>query len=571
VTAVRLRRALVVVALLPIAACSLPLPGEVRPVGEGAAGQPVVAPLQVIPPRPNADATPVEAVLGFLGAQASTEGDHAIARQFLTDGGREHWRDEANVVVYDPDTLELQQAPGTGAGALVRVVSRVSGVVRGDGSYLARPDVTVSESYRLVRAGNRWLIDELPAGLRLTAADLRRSFAPHPVFYVAPAYGSKQRHLVPDLVFLPVDADLGRSLVQRLLRAPSQALLGSVSTAIPSGTRVHRFSVSAAGVVTLDLTGMTTVPTGVRAQDLSAQLVWTLRSLGATFRGVRVLMDGSPLAVPNASEVQEAGSWAGYDPQGLGTAPPYFYVAGRRLRSSTSLPPSVITSTDLGDRRAIPVDAVAVTPDQTRVAVLERSPSGSVAVRVGLLRGTAFPVVARAPGLTSPSWGAGNQGVWLVRNQRSLVRVDDRLRDVPVAGLPTGRLTSVAVSRDGARVALVVGGRLYVGRVDVVGGRVQVVGLALVLPALHQASHVAWSASTELVVLGVLRRSVQVVQVAVDGSSSQVLNVAGLVPTQVAASPAGVLVVAGDRLYLSTGAEFRQVQNGTVTGPAYPG
>jgi hypothetical protein len=49
------------------------------------------------------------------------------------------------------------------------------------------------------------------------------------------------------------------------------------------------------------------------------------------------------------------------------------------------------------------------------------------------------------------------------------------------------------------------------------------------------------------------------------------LNSAGLDPTGLSACPAGVVLVAGGRLYLSTGGAFRQVQGARSTAPAFPG
>lgn len=569
------RRVRVVVGalLLGLSGCSLPLPGDVRPVGDLPAEQRQAGPLQVIPPRPKADATPVEAVLGFLGAQASSEGSHAIARQFLSEDARSQWHDDVDVQVYDPDTLELQQGAGTGSStAVVRVVSRVSGGVSADGTYAPRPGVLVAEDYHLVRVGGRWLLDQVPEGLRLTAADLRRAFAPRSIYYLAPTSGRQRPHVVPDQVFLPIGPDLALTLVSRLLRPPSSSLEGSVSTAVPPGTRLRQLRTSSSGVVTVDLTGTRLPPAGERAQALSAQLVWTLRSLGATFRGLRLRFDGERLPVPDEGEVQEATAWDSYDPQGLGLAPPYFFTAGRRLRASVELPANAATSGEVGSGRAVAVDAAAVTPDRTLVALLEHSGSGPDTVRVGPLRAASFPVVARGAALSSPTWGSSDQGLWLVRGGSDVVRVQGGgLRPVTVVGLPGGRITSLAVSRDGVRVALVVAGRLYVGRVVLVAGTPRVVGLSLVLPALRGATRVSWASSTELVVIGVFTRSVQVAKVAVDGSSVQTLNTAGLVPVELTASPAGVVLGTPSGLYLSTGTPFRQVQTDAASAPAFPG
>jgi len=566
-----MRRVLVLLLVLSTG-CSLPLSKGVHSVGEVQAPQRQVAPLDVIPPGPKAGATPVETVLGFLGAQASSDGRHAIARQYLSAQARTTWDDDVDVQVYDPDTLEVQQlGGGTTSDAVVRVAARVTALVRADGSYVARPDVMLTESYRLVRGQGGWQLAEVPDGLRLTAADRLRAFAPFPVYYLAPGVGDALPQLVPDQVFLPVGTDLARTLVSRLLRPPSQALLGSVATAVPDGSVVREVSASSSGVVTVDLGGVGSLPVGRHAQDLSAQLVWTLRSLGASFRGLRLEVQGRPLAVPGEKEVQDAGEWDTYDPQGLGPRPPYFFTSGRRLRSSIELPSSPATTGAVGDGRAVAVDEVAVTPDRTRVALLEESPSGVTTVRTGPLRGTSFGLVARVRRLTSPSWGSSRWGLWLVRDGREVVRLQNGLRHVPVAGLPSGSVSSLAVSRDGVRVALVVGGRLYVGRIELVAGSPRVVGLTQVLPALHAATRVTWESGTGLVVIGVLNRSVQVARVAVDGSSVQVLNTAGLVPRGVTASPAGVVLATANGLFLSTGGAFRQVQVLAASAPAFPG
>lgn len=565
--------ALPIALLLLVTGCSLPLSSRVHSVGEVSPEQRQGAALQVIPPGPKADATPVEAVLGFLGAQASADGRHAIARQFLTPRERPRWSDDVEVQVYDPDRLTVQAVPGGDPGtAVVRVITRVTGRVRADGSYVTLAGQRVEEEYRLLHQRGGWLLDDVPAGLRLTAADRQRAFTAQDVYYLAPQPAGDQPHLVPDQVFLPVGGDPATTLVGRLVRPPSVALAGSVRTAVPEGARLGRASLSTSGVVTVDLTGVPKPPTGQSAQDLSAQLVWTLRSLGSAFRGLRLLVDGRPLAVPGEGPLQHVGDWDTYDPEGLGPNPPYFFTSGRRLRSSVELPAGPATAGDVGDGRAVAVDAVAVTPDRTRVALLEAPGAAVTTVRVGPLRGQSFPVVARGQALTSPTWGSGDLGLWLLSDGRQVVRVArGRLDPVVVAGMPGGRVSALALSRDGVRVGLVVGGRLYVGRVQLQDGRPRVTGLSLVLPGLHGVSALAWSSSTDLVVLGYLNRARQVLRVAVDGSSLQALNTAGLVPTEVAASAVGVVVVSGSRLYLSQGGSFHQVQSYASQAPVFPG
>jgi hypothetical protein len=556
-----------------LAGCSLPLPGGVSAVGDVPAEQREPVPLAVIPPGPQPGATPEQTVLGFLGAEASSGGRHAIARQFLTARERARWRDDLEVQVYDPERLEVREGRDEATDtAVVQVTAHVLAQIRTDGSYLTRPGDTVTEQYHLTRVGGQWRLDGVPDGLRLTPADRVRSYAPRNVYYLAATGEVATRRLVADRVFLPVGPDLAKSLVSRLLREPSQGVAGSVASAVPTGTRLGGVSRSSGGIVTVDLVGRAAVLPGQAAQDLSAQLVWTLRSLGPSFRGLRLRLNGSELKVPGEKDVQPADDWGVYDPEGLGPNPPYYFVSNHRLRGSDQLPGSPATLGQVGDGRAVRVDVVAVTPDRQRVAVLDTSRPRDTVVRVGDIAGPSFPVVAHGAAFSSPTWGPGSQGLWLLRNGQDVVRVvGTSVRPVTVLGAPSGRLTVLAVSRDGLRVAIVAGGRLYVGRIEVVLGAPVVVDLAPVLPSLHAVSAVAWASTTELVVLGVRTRATQVVRVAVDGSSVQTLSTAGLVPTQLAASPTGVVLVVGGRLFVSTGAAFQRVDGGAASAPVFPG
>lgn len=555
-----------------VAGCSLPLPGGVREVGDVSGEARQGLPLQVIPPGPRAGASPTEAVLGFLGAQASSVGGHEIARRFLAPAERPRWDDDAEVQVYDPDRLQVAALPGgSGLEQVVRVTARVTGTVRTDGSYLARANAVVTEDYRVQRVLGEWRLRDVPDGLRLTEADLQRAYRPRHVYYLAPGEVDDTPHLVPDLVFLPDDGDLAATLVERLLRAPSQSLAGSVRTAVPAGMRLRRAALSGAGVATVELVGGGQRPTGRGAQDLSAQLVWTLRAVGSGFRSLRLTVDGQPLSIPGVGAVQDAQGWESYDPEGLGPTPPYLFTSARRLRASIELPPNPATAGDVGEGDAVPVDVAALTPDRTTVALLDTSTPRDVVVRVGPLRGSAFPVVARSAGLSSPSWGSGDHGLWLLRGGREVVRVDGGLRRVTVLGLPDGQLRSLAVSRDGARVALVAGGRLYVGRVELQTSGPRVVGLTQLVPSLREGSQVVWESSTRLVVLSTGPRAAQLLRVTVDGSSVRTLNTAGLTPTAVAAAPVGVVVTSGGRLYLDAAGGFRLVQTDASRAPAFPG
>ena len=561
---------LLVVPVLAVG-CSLPLSRRVHEVD---AGQPLrrqQGDLQVLPPGPKKGQSPQDVVQGFLGAQANPDDHHAIAREFLTTAAAATWQDDAEVQVYDPDSLRMRAQGGEGSPT-VTVALIVSGQVRGDGSYLAQSAAHVTEQYSATRVRGDWRLSQVPAGLRLTPADRDRSYQASSVYYLAPKTGESPPHVVPDEVFVPVGPDPALALVQRLLRPPSQSLAGTVTSALPAGTALRSVAISGSGVVTVDLAaGLAELPPASR-QSLSAQLVWTLRDLGPTFSGLRLLSGGVPLPVPTVGPVQDAGSWNTYDPEGLGPNPPYYFVTARRLRASVTLPSGPATAGEAGDRGSVPVDSVAVTPDRTQVALLTGRAPGRVTVRTGPLRG---PVYAEGPtvrDLTSPTWGSGQYGLWMLEGGRRVVllpRGSKALVAVPVVLQPAGPLQALALSRDGARVALVIGGVLYVGRVEVVEGRPRVAGLTLVLPGLTRATCVAWSSGTELAVLGQLARPNQVLLVAVDGSSVTTLNSSGLTPVSLAASSAGLVVGSRSALYQASGRGFVRVQTGDL--PVFPG
>jgi hypothetical protein len=570
------KRALLVVLL--VAGCSLPLPRGVQKVQPGPVLRDEQGDIQVLPPGPKPGETPEEVVQHFLAAQANSTDDHAVARQFLSTTATAAWHDDAGVLVYDPDSLRVQAVPaGTGLvdTATVEVAATVVGEVRVDGSYASRAAVPLREAYRLERVKGEWRLARVPDGLRLTSADRQRSYRATDLYYLAPTSAGTPAHLVPDQVFLPADSSGGSGaadrLVRRLVQPPSVALGTAVSTAFPVGTRVRSVAMSGSGVVTVDLSGPLASLGPAARQAMSAQLVWTLRQLGSAFNGLRLLSSGDAFAVPSEGEVQAAGDWNTYDPEGLGRNPPYYYVASRRLRSTADLPAGPATAGTPGRAGAFAVDAVAVTPDRSRIALLEGVAPGLVTVRTGAPAGP-YQVGLTARALSSPTWGSGQDGLWALQSGRRVVLLSDgltRLRAVTVPGLPAGTLRSLAVSRDGARAALVVGDRLYVGRVGVTDAGPRLDGLTQVLPSLRDVTRVVWSSGTELVALGNLTRPRQVLRLAVDGSSAVVVSSSGLLPVSVAAAGSSLVVGTEDGLYTATGSGF---SNGVVgSAPAFPG
>lgn len=581
-----------VLALLMCASCGgLPTPQGVRSAENVQAEQTGSPGLQVLPPGPREGATAKELVTGFLDAQSSPEDDYAVARQFLAPGTE--WDPSASALLYRAGTQDVD-APEPG---VARVGLRVVGQISGAGAFSLR-DEKVTDDYRIVRDKDGQLrLSGVPAGVRLADIDRTRSFVPRNVYFLGlPAPGESTPHLVADRVFQLSTADPARALVQALLSGPTAALnppgqSGAVETAVPPGTRLRGVAVRD-NVVRVDLSREVLTLDATGRQRLSAQLVWTLLP---AYRGVELLVEGKPLPVSGTGAVQVRDDWAAYGPSGLGPDAPLLYVAGRRLRMlDGQLPASDVTGAD-----GIPVDRAALAPGQRALGVLtDGAGAAPDVVRTGPVTGP-FTEALSKPGLTSLTWGSGGWGLWLLQAGRDPLVRDPLIWLAPGPGAPptarartidyepppgAGPLAAIVASRDGARMAMVFGvgtaRRLYVGRIELSGGRPVVRRVLAVAPAMTGVVDVAWESDTSLVAFGSLKPTSEVLglRVAIDGSSLTPLNTSGL-PTggaiSIAAAPddnplvVGVDVGGKRSLYRPRDGLF--VDEGPGTAPFYPG
>ena len=401
--------AALVLALGPlVAGCGLPLSGGVQRPGEVAAAERLPAPINVLPPGPQPGATPEAVVLGFLAAQISARDAHGIARSFLAPAERDGWRDDAGVTVYEPRTATVGTPVDDGDGVLVDLSLDVVGEVAADGSARVQPPERTVQRYRLRRDDrDQWQLVQVPHGLTLSPAGRDRAFDPVSVHFLAPRDApDASRHLVADLLQLPADGDRAPELVERLLAGPSLGLGASAQTAVPEGTRLlEPVRTSPDGEVLVDLSEQVLALPPERRQELSAQLVWTLRQV-PDFTRLRLLAQGTPFAVPGADVVQPETAWSGYAPEGPVERPAGLALVGGMLRvldpptaerppprppSSAGSSTTPWTRGSAGSRRW--------TADGTRRSVL-----------VGALAGPLEQVAGPATGCARPRGGAATAG-----------------------------------------------------------------------------------------------------------------------------------------------------------------
>lgn len=550
--------------LLLVAACSLPLPAGVHTTSAVPSQQQAVG-LEVLPQGPTPGQTQTGVVSGFLAAQASPAGDYAIARQFLMGDAARSWSPSAGIRVYQPQNEVVEAVPIQLQPNSVRVQLDVVGDVDASGHFVAAPE-RVNDSYGLTKTAQGWRVSRVPehVGLQLSLPDLQRTFPVHDVYYLAPqAPGTTSRHLAPDRVFLPKAAGATGldTLVRRAFAPPSPALADAVEPVL-SGITPQAVTVTRDGTITVTLSEDAN---GLGADDLrnlSARLLWTLRSSYPNFNGLRLRTARAVLRPPGSADVQPPDAWRSFDPQALADDPAYYFVVRDRVRSSGPEQPATSAK----------AESVVVSPRGDRLATL-RTTKGQVTVTFGSLRSTVTEPGGPSGRYSSPSWGSGEAGLWLVSGAEQVVRLRPGTAvpdGVPTPHRPAGAITSLAVSRDGTRAALVIADHVYVAQVV---WHQQVPSLEsfqlLRLPGSSTPTRVLWSTPTELVLLQPDQGARAVLRMAVDGSASSVVLTGRLVPTGIAAAGSALVLASGGALY-SVSQGITKVQP-AGSAPAFPG
>lgn len=527
------------------------------------------------PVGPERGVDPFRLVRGFIEATGNPVGEHAAARAHLTTQAAREWDDSARLTV-------IEDAPGatpeTGAEPGVRTVQVQGprlGVIEPDGSFTPEPG-TFSVQFDVVQEHREWRISNPPSGVLVESSALQRHYRQVRVSFVDPKRGT----LVPDLRWVPAHpaATLSNRVFDLLLAGPSETLSGAVVSALPDGARLRsNVLVSTDGRTVINITGLG----GLTDQDrrlVAAQIVSTLDGLVPT--PLRLLADDEPL-VPGQPE------W------NLSDITPYTSDTGPR----PDVPGQVVIDGVLrgldGDRMPGPagdgtievLSAAHSSPGAEHLALVTTGPDGDPQLRVGRTgeRLVRVPMDARA--MTRPTWRPSGAEVWTVINGNTVagVTLSDAEPSEPYqvnAGelAELGFISELRLSRDGARVAAVVGRKLVVATVVTEPGEVSLRRPRILREGdLPPTAAVDWARS-ELLVVASDDQSPQVSLVSVDGLTRRQLpstNLTGPL-TGVIAAPGRDIVVAdatGLWAYSDTQEVWEPLLGGIGPGavPTYPG
>ncbi|MEV0805229.1 LpqB family beta-propeller domain-containing protein [Micromonospora sp. NPDC050200] len=516
------------VALLAVAGCGIPDNTEVQVDGSGPAVEAGASSFRGDePPTRTAAGTDREAfVRNFLSAAAG-EPDRAYARvkKFIAPENKSRLQEKQGSEIA-VNVVRLTEDPAITANrnGLFSVKLRVQqiGLLRSNG-VLAPPVATETEYKFTLRgavspgqAGTEeagLFVTDPPNVLLLSDQALRQYYQTRPVYF----WNSNQRRLVADQRYLPLavpDERRVNEVVKWLIAGPSE-WLRPAARPLPDRTALINNAIEADGrwEVTLELPGDDNRELG----KIGIQLAWSLPELSGQLQ--LTTRNQSRVEIPSLKQHRLAHPLYPIDDE-----PQRFTVYDGAVHALTfpGEASGVVPLVPAANHDVVSAGLSRV-GDRILAALVVTAPGGRQRLAVGY---GADPVQAVDPG-TQTFRGIGRP-VWLrpldpgqpyglVVADGRLYRFDDRARMVPVSLTVVGSVTAVASSLDGQRLALVVGGRLYLAAVNLDGGLVSVGPARAVATSLTDLSAVDWAAENTLVVAGTAGRSA-VYEVSIDGA-----------------------------------------------------
>jgi hypothetical protein len=563
------------------------------------------AQVRVFAMPPSEDATPTQIVQGFLEALTSDDPDYKTARQYLTREAAKTWQPELSTTVLSdgpgaqadrPDRQDTGSLSYTLTGTKVATVDAQQSYAPASGSYNKLVHLTKDAE------NGQWRIDAVPQGVVMGKSDFQRNYMSVNKYYFASNNEGTASGTPPvavaDPVYVRSHVDPTTQMVRSLIGGPTTWLDPVVRSSFPTGTALRKD----AGPLTPDDRGKLTVPLNDRAaevgtgrcEEMAAQLLFTLRTLGPAVEEVELRADGGQLC----SLTQEGAETLAT--RGALHQPDYLYFVDGEHRlvriaagSSDTEPDPVPGALGEGEKA---LRSVAVARDEQTAAGV--GIDGRSLFVASLASGSSLgePVLhsqgkTEEDRLTTPSWDAQG-GLWVADRDPADPRLylleegADEPLQVRTPGLD-GRVRAVRVAADGVRIALVVekGDRrsLLIGRIERSrpDGRTNERPTVTVLeprsatPELEQVTAMSWAGDSRLVVVGREHGGVeQMKYVEVDGSTPDVPPPAALtgVKAVTASEDEGAPLVAysvDGIVRLPSGAQWQKVTKGTA--PVYPG
>jgi hypothetical protein len=529
---------------LALAACAgLPTSG---PVFAGIPpGTAAVPDFSFVAQKPQPGATPEQIVQGFIGAGIGPENNWAVAQLYLAPSFRGQWKPGDTTTIDDRSSRAYLAT----ADDKVQLTITQRATVDKTGAYKTSDGGRTPLGFSLAKVEGEWRITAAPDGIVIGADQFTSVYRQYPLMFFDPDW----RYLVPDVRWFP-SINAATHIVTALINGgPSPWLAGSVVSAFPDAVKALPSVPSTGGVAQVALTGPVL---SLEPQPLGRMQTQLQRSL----------------ANANIADVSMSSGGAPVDAQGAATASTR--IDGRALvrtkkgfgflAGDDAVEPITGLSTAIG--RLDPV-AVVVAADYSAAAV--RTSAGVVA-RVP----AAGDILAldQRPGLVDPVIDAKGE-IWSVPRDdpKGLVvfTADGKRRSVTPAWSNASRVTAMAISRDGTRMAaiLTVGGQPQVavfGIVRSTDGAAQLGDPLAVAKLPGEGIHLTWLGDTTLGVLAHSGAGIVEIEQIVGGPGVSMAAPDGV--TAIAGTTNGTVRLRGadGTLYSQRGSNWEQAGSGIL-------
>lgn len=393
----------------------------------------------------------------FYTASTRPSQEYATARSYLAPTAADQWDPRESTLIVDRVDL-ITEAGSTSDHRSFNVRGGVVGRITQGAAYEPENGVYEATIEMEKNSEDEWRITSLPSGLVLERTELRNQFQPHRVFF----FDQTESILVGDRRWIASDHEsLDTVLIALMMEGPSTSLAPGVSFTLPS-------SATFAGVNdgVYQFTGFGGMDERDRL-NFGAQLAWTLASANLP-EPYAVEVDGAPIS-PGYSELT-TDDFLDFNPSLNGSSATgsslYALTDGHIFRvGANSVDPAEGELGEVSDVTAADISS------QGEVGVVREEDGESV-----LLAGTLEEGLTEAlqgDTISRPSFELDAAGQWVVVDGESVVRVirsdatGEYVRtEVDISELQELEGSNISVlrlSNSGARVAMIINGRVYVG------------------------------------------------------------------------------------------------------------
>lgn len=481
----------------------------------------------------------------FYTSSAQPTQDYFAARSYLMPETAEQWNPQESLLVVD--RIDLNTQPGsTSDKRTFSVRGAVIGRIAAGGSYEPENGVYEATIEMARNTSGEWRISSLPAGIVLERTEMRNQFQPQLVYFFEPT----NQALVMDRRWIYSGHEsLDAVLISLIMEGPSRLLAPAVNNDLPAEAT---FAGINDGIY--QFTGFTGMDADARLR-FAAQLVWTLASANVP-EPYSVQVDGAPI-VPGYGELT-TDDFAKFNPQvtNVANTPLFALTDGVVHRvSATAVTP---VEGDLGTMGG--VTSVDIITEGAAAAV--RKVGNESELYVGDLDGNLEPVL-KAETISRPTFELDPSALWAVIDGRTVERVvisgvvgGVSRTEVDISALDAmgGDISVLRLSRTGARVAMIVDGRVYAGVVSRPGpGQRRVVNVHELAPQLGAtALSLDWQPDGSLIV-GTSTPETPIWRVEQDGSAATSL------PSGNITAPVVAVAASSTTIYLTDALAVRQM------------